>query len=188
MTDLNTPAASAEKVQPLHVLTEKVDALTSTATESLQKLAQRVQDEATPYVDKARELADRAEVAYQDAVQTLNSKIEAQTSSNETAQDVIALLKEAQREAEAALQALRADFELLRKSVIDLQNNSEVKNYISQLLAKIFESTDGSTEAAPVVAAEKAAAETTATEAAPVAKTTTRRKKAATPATDSDAV
>lgn len=187
MTDLNTPAASAEKVQPLHVLTEKVDALTSTATESLQKLAQRVQDEATPYVDKARELADRAEVAYQDAVQTLNSKIEAQTSNNETAQDVIALLKEAQREAEAALHALRADFELLRKSVIDLQNNSEVKNYISQLLAKIFESTDSSTEAAPIVA-EKAAAETTATEAAPVAKTTTRRKKAVTPATDSDAV
>lgn len=178
MTTENTTTTTTDKTPSLQGLTEKVDHLTNSASETLQKLAQRVQDETSPYMGKARELVDRAEIVYQDLRQNLGTKIEEQTAQNESAKEVIALLKEAQSEAEAALQALRHDFEQLRKAMLDLQSSSELKAFISQLLAKVFEEKVAAEEAStPEVESVEAAAET-----APAKPKTTRRKKVTPPA------
>lgn len=174
MTTENTTSV-AEKSPTLQSITEKVDTLTHSATDTLQKLAQRVQDEANPYVEKARELVDRAEIIYQDVRQNINSKIEEQAAQSDSAKEVLGLLKDAQQEAETALQALRHDFEQLRKAILDLQNSSELKTYISQLLSKVFEEKAAETAEAAPVAAEAAPV----AEEAPAKPKTTRRKKAA---------
>lgn len=175
MTTENT--TSTDKSPTLQSITDKVDTLTHSATDTLQKLAQRVQDEATPYVEKARELVDRAEIIYQDVRQNINSKIEEQTAQSDSAKEVLGLLKDAQQEAETALQALRHDFEQLRKAILDLQSSSELKTYISQLLAKVFEEKAAADAAADAPVAAEAAP--VAAEEAPAKPKATRRKKAA---------
>jgi ABC-type transporter Mla subunit MlaD len=169
MTTENT-TSTAEKNPTLQSITEKVDTLTHNATDTLHKLAQRVQDEATPYVEKARGLVDRAEIIYQDVRQNINTKIEEQTAQSDSAKEVLSLLKDAQHEAEAALQALRHDFEQLRKAILDLQTSSEIKTYVSQLLAKVFEE-----KAAEATTVDPVEATATAEET-PKPKTTRRKK------------
>jgi chromosome segregation ATPase len=154
---------------------DSVDSALHAATESLQKLAQRLTDEASPYVAKARELVDRAEGLYQDVRQNLTQKIDEQTSQNDSAREALALLKDAQQEAESALKALRHDFEQLRKMIVDVQQTSELKTYVQQLLARLTHTDDAS--ATPADADTVASADSTSAEK-PAAKPRARRKAA----------
>ena len=112
---------------------DSTEASTQEAVASLQKLAQRVQEEASPYIDKARELLDQAEEACQDVLH----KIEDRANSNETTKEALAMVKDAQTEFEQIVQALRSDFAQLRDSLVGLQESSELKTYIQQLISKI---------------------------------------------------
>ena len=114
-------------------VTDSTEAAAHETVAGLQKLAQRVQEEATPYIDKARGLIDQAEVACQDVLH----KIEDRAASNDTTKEALALVKEAQTELEQIVQALRNDFAQLRESLVGLQANSELKTYIQQLISKI---------------------------------------------------
>jgi uncharacterized coiled-coil DUF342 family protein len=164
----DTPAAQSTPI-------DSVETALHAATESLQKLANRLQEEASPYVVKARELVDRAEGLYQDVRQNLTQKIDEQASQNDSAREALALLKEAQQEAENAIKALRNDFEQLRKMIMDVQQTSELKTYVQQLLARITSHDD-----TVVDAEEETLALVTDTEIteAPVAKPRARRKAA----------
>lgn len=115
------------------------------ATESLQKLATRLQEEASPYVSKARDLIDRAESLYQDLRQNISQKIDEQANSSESARDALSLIKDAQQEAEDALKALRADFDQLRKLLLDVQQSSELKTYIQKLINRLNVETEDKT-------------------------------------------
>jgi predicted nucleic acid-binding Zn-ribbon protein len=85
------------------------------------------------------------------------------------------LLKEAQQEAENAIKALRNDFEQLRKMIIDVQQTSELKTYVQQLLARITSHDDAVVDAEEETLALVTDTETTE---APVAKPRARRKAA----------
>lgn len=150
-------AASIDAVveQATETVTEAVEQISSSteaaaqdAVASLQKLAQRVQEEASPYIEKARELIDQAEEACQDVLH----KIEDRAASNDTTKEALALVKEAQTEFEQIVQALRNDFAQLRESLVGLQESSELKGYIQQLISKISSKvgskTDDSTDQA----------------------------------------
>ena len=128
-------------------ISETTEANAQEAVASLQKLAQRVQEEASPYIEKARELIDQAEEACQDVLH----KIEDRATSNDTTKEALALVKEAQTEFEQIVQALRNDFAQLRESLVGLQENSQLKGYIQQLISKISSKankTDSSTDQA----------------------------------------
>lgn len=114
-------------------ISETAETAAQDAVASLQKLAQRVQEEASPYIEKARELIDQAEEACQDVLH----KIEDRAANNDTTKEALALVKEAQTEFEQIVQALRNDFAQLRESLLGLQESSELKTYIQQLISKI---------------------------------------------------
>lgn len=160
-------------------LIDSKDSALHAATESLQKLAQRLSDEATPYVAKARELVDRAETLYQDVRQNITQKIDEQASQNDSAREALALLKDAQLEAEHAIKALRHDFEQLRKLIVDVQQSSELKTYVQQLLARITSHDD-----AVVDAAAESDVDTPVNAEKPAAKPRARRKTAVKAADD----
>jgi DNA repair exonuclease SbcCD ATPase subunit len=137
MTAQDNVAPEQQPETKTSTTSDSIDNALHHATESLQKLANRLQEEASPYVSKARDLIDRAESLYQDLRQNISQKIDEQTSSNESARDALSLIKDAQQEAEDALKALRADFEQLRKLLIDVQQSSELKTYIQKLMNRL---------------------------------------------------
>ncbi len=137
MTAQDTTATEQQQETKTSTTSDSIDNALNHATESLHKLANRLQEEASPYVSKARELVDRAESLYQDLRQNISQKIDEQANNSESARDALALIKEAQQEAEDALKALRTDFEQLRKLLLDVQASSELKTYIQKLINRL---------------------------------------------------
>lgn len=176
MSTQEQTTATTETTAP--AATDTLAQVSTAANEAVQKVVQRVQEEASPLLDKAKGLIDRAEITYQDIRKTVTTKVEEQTDEARKAgenglNDALSLLKQAQQEAETALQALKADFDAFRNALVELQNSSELKTYVQQLLSKL-------NSLLPATTAETKAEESAeaATPAATAPKAATRRKTA----------